>query len=475
MSARQRPSVHHSSASTGPSSTHDRGSRPPAEASVPRSPPHTSRSRPAPPTTTDSHSSPVRLSSGPSQSSPARSRPHQSSPRSEDLSPSTSLCARSSVETYSSLASAEDLAGPGSEDALDFEDSDIPELPPYQHDIEEYNLRPSSPNEFSSLFPSLDRFAIRHDDFTSDGNMNLRVETTVNHGRHKETIQLFHLRMYDLNKRDFSLRRHCRSSGREVCNSKRRYLDTADTSRPTLQRSMSNAFQSLAGRPRSRRNSTATSIRSAKSMKSRPGTGYSTSGPLDGDFVDVFAEDLVLEKKPKARMQATNIIKLEFSNYARVDLERAGSRGSSKYLFEFWGHKYTWKRVVDKHTNALSFHLIRDGNKSAPVAHIVAETRAPNQVMVDECAGGWVPPCHMWISDPAIIDAVTDIADIVLSTGLIALVDDCIRERWQSKDPNRASVLHAGNPREFVQNLFTRRPSDNGPSPLRFQRATVAP
>ena len=73
--------------------------------------------------------------------------------------------------------------------------------------------------------------------------------------------------------------------------------------------------------------------------------------------------------------------------------------------------KYAWKRVVDKHTNALSFHLIRNGNKSAPVAHIVAETRAPNQVMTDEYAGGWIPPCHMWISDPSIIDTVTDIAE----------------------------------------------------------------
>ncbi|KAH7031311.1 uncharacterized protein B0I36DRAFT_243826 [Microdochium trichocladiopsis] len=422
----------------------------------------------------DSDSSGLQLSSGPSSPSLARVPPRHSTSQKEDLSPSTSLCARSSVETYSSLASVQDLADSDSQDALDFEDVDIPELPPYHHDIEEFNVRPSSPNEFAALFPSLDRFSIRHDDFTSDGNMNLRVETKIT-GRHNETIQLFHLRMYDLNKRDFSLRRYCRSSGREVCNSKRRYLDTTNTSRPTLQRSMSNAFSSLAGRPRARRQSTAASIRSTKSTKSRPGTGYSTSGSLGSGFVDVFDEDLSVEKKPNARMQPTNTIKLEFSNYARVDLERVGSRTSSKWQYEWWGVKYAWKRVVDKHTNAVSFHLVRNGNKAAPIAHIVAETRAPNQVMVDEYAGGWVPPCHMWISDPSIVDAATDVADVIVSTGLLALVDDCIRNRWQSKKPSHFDLPHAGNTRSFVQNLFSRRPSETPPSPLRFQRATAAP
>jgi hypothetical protein len=54
---------------------------------------------------------------------------------------------------------------------------------------------------------------------------------------------------------------------------------------------------------------------------------------------------------------------------------------------------------------------MRDGNASAPVAHIVPETRSPTQVLVDDSAGGWVPPCFMWIADETVADAVTDVAE----------------------------------------------------------------
>ncbi len=81
----------------------------------------------------------------------------------------------------------------------------------------------STPRNFATYFPSADRVTICHDDSTLDGNMNLRLDTTIHtQSGERRQLTLFHLRMRDLKTRDFSLRRYCRDSGREVCHSKRR-------------------------------------------------------------------------------------------------------------------------------------------------------------------------------------------------------------------------------------------------------------
>ncbi|KAI2607409.1 uncharacterized protein GGS25DRAFT_522930 [Hypoxylon fragiforme] len=391
----------------------------------------------------------------------------------EDLSPATSLYPRSSVDTYSSRASSAEFEDDSdAEESLEY--SDIPPLPAYRHDIEEINVRPSNPEDFAALFPSMNRLTIRHDDFTTDGNMNLRVDTVVL-GRRKKTIQLFHLRMYDLSKREFSLRRYCRDSGREVCNSKRKYIEPTITARPKLKRSMSNAMKSLARRPQVTRAPTGGSV---FSPKTRPGTSHSATS-ADSDSTDGMTSAIPIDKKQKVRPMATNTIKLEFSNYARVDISRCGNKNTKRYEFEWWGHKYSWKRVWDRLTDSVSYHLLRDGQNHTPVAHIVPETRSPTQIDADEQAGGWVPPCHMWISDEKLIDAKTDVADIVVATGLMALVDDCIKERWQTKKVHRIGLPLMSrsldvSPKAFVQQMFARRNSDHHPSPLRFQKAVAA-
>jgi hypothetical protein len=303
------------------------------------------------------------------------------------------------------------------DETMEYECGDIPPLPIYRREVIEPNVRASTPQDFAKLFPSLNRLTIRHDEFTSDGNMNLRIDTVVT-GRKRTAIQLFHLRMYDLGKREFSLRRYSRDSGREVCNAKRKFTEsaaarpkTADDERPTLKRSMSTALRTLSGKPVLRR------AKSGAAVTGRPGTGYST---CDGD--DEFFEGsnnsmsrLSLDSRlPRGKAQRplpTNTIKLEFSNYARVDINRRGGKGNKRYEFEWWGHRYVWKRAVDKQLGLVSFHLVRDGNTATPVAHIVPETRSPTQVVADESAGGWVPPCFMWIADETIVDAVTDVAE----------------------------------------------------------------
>lgn len=327
-----------------------------------------------------------------------------------DLSPSTSIHARSSVDTYASTdASEEDIILEREEELTGDRDYDyIPPLPSYHHEISEPNVRPSTPKDFAQLFPSMDRLSIRHDDFTSDGNMNLRVDTIVP-GRRRTAVQLFHLRMYDLAKREFSLRRYSRDSGREVCNSKRTYVAPASLSRPTLQRSMSSAMKTLSGatKPQFKRQNSSSSTVSSKDK--RPATSHSLDTNAEVDSVSSRASNG--DHKQSQQPRPTNSMKLEFSNYARVDVQRKGSKNNKRYEFDWWGHRYTWKRVVEKHLDGVvSFHLIRDG-EAAPVAHIVPETRSPNQVDDDEMAGGWVPPCYMWINDSSILDAATDVAE----------------------------------------------------------------
>ncbi|KAL0944484.1 uncharacterized protein CTRU02_202371 [Colletotrichum truncatum] len=400
----------------------------------------------------------------------------------EDISPSTSNCPRASVETFDSSLASEDEDDLELQRDIDMDSFDehheIPPLPVYCRDVVD-DVRPSTPQDFAKLFPSMNRLSIRHDEFTPDGNMNLRVDT-VTPGRRPFTMQLFHMRMYDLSKREFSLRRYCRDSGREVCNSKRKYIEPATEERPTLQRSLSSAFRTLSTRkPLSRTNSGGSSLAGKDKEAQRPGSSASSrasSRAGDGDS-SVFRRSASFENKAKTRPIPSNTMKLEFSNYARVDISRRGGKNNKRYEFEWWGHKYQWKRVIDKNLGVTSFHLVKDGNNAADaaVAHIVPETRSPNQVYDDERAGGWVPPCHMWLSDRSVIEAVTDVADVIVATGLMALVDDCIKDRWQVKKVHRIPVplttktVDVEGPRAFMHHLFQRRASDQQSSPLRHR------
>ncbi|KAM0796081.1 hypothetical protein BDR22DRAFT_567082 [Usnea florida] len=100
-------------------------------------------------------------------------------------------------------------------------------------------------------------FFIRHDSTTIDGNMNLRVDTKARElDGGKIDLQLFHLRMYDVKRREFSLRRYSRDSGREVCISSRKYTKPSVIRRPGLPWSMSNAFSSWLSKSESKTSAT---------------------------------------------------------------------------------------------------------------------------------------------------------------------------------------------------------------------------
>lgn len=339
-----------------------------------------------------------------------------------DMSPSNTYAlyddSSASVATYNSVFSDESIDNYDDDHKLEddvpapTEDAIPPVLPQYRASIVDPLVRPATPDAFSRLFPSLDRLSIRHDDLTPDGNMNLRVDTVVPcSGRRPVTVQLFHLRMHDLARREFSLRRYCRDSGREVCNSKRAYGQPPPVSRPGFHRSMSNAFQSLK-HPFRR-----SSMNSTHSHQKRPSTGNSSAASSSWDTASIRSMRMRTDSwgsdrppPPASSLVPTNSIKLEFSNYARVDVTRNEGKHGMQYGFEWWGHAYAWKRVFDENLGTVSYHLIRDGH-GLPVAHITPETRSPNQVEEDEWAGGWIPPCHLLIADQSIVDAVTDVAE----------------------------------------------------------------
>lgn len=76
---------------------------------------------------------------------------------------------------------------------------------------------------------------------------------------------------------------------------------------------------------------------------------------------------------------------------------------------------------------------------------------------------------------------------VIMATGLMALVDDCIKERWQTKKAHRIPMpstfksvnFEAVSPKAIVRHVFGRRNSNNHghtrpttpSSPLRFANA----
>lgn len=352
---------------------------------------------------------------------------------------------RTSIDTYASTAaSAEDLTP----------------QPQYEVPRERMTTFASDsistiPSEFAELFGPNRRILIEHDDSTSDGNMNLRLDTeiTVSGGRRKK-MTLFHLRMQNLRDRNFSFRRYCRESGREVCKSSRKCVvkpsvpePKRNTLRPKLQRSFSTAISALIG---SKAHGTA-----------RPPLerAQTFSHGFDGHEASDSGSDFVLHDDLEATVP-TNTIRLEFSNYAQVQIHPEGSRSSKRYEFEYWGHYFHWAREVcqDGEFSETSYHLI-NATSNRTIAHITPEQLTRRQARKETHQGGWVPPCSLTITDE---DAfLTDLPDVIVATGLMALVDDCIKRHWHSKSgvslraPDKKTADHI-TPKGLLKEMFNR-------------------
>lgn len=303
--------------------------------------------------------------------------------------------ARTSVDTYAST-SEEDLA-----DDMD----DMPEynVPQYHHEPLPVDAIPTTPRDFADLFPTSKRLSIRHDDSTIDGNMNLRVDTQVEERHHrKQNYTLFHLRMHDLRSREFSLRRYCRDSGREVCHARRKYQKPPADVRPVLQRA-STALASLIHKPDSRP-STAAGLK-------RSDSGYASIRGGPEPAMDDNEEESRL--KSARALIPTNTIKLEFSNYAHIDVKRRGASSNKRYGFEYWGHDYSWKRIVQKERDheVINYYLVRADNEKHPLAHISPVRLSQDQAEEEKARGGWIPPSYMRITDSSLLNPSTDVSE----------------------------------------------------------------
>ncbi|KIW06085.1 uncharacterized protein PV09_03256 [Verruconis gallopava] len=362
---------------------------------------------------------------------------------------------RDSVETYVST-DASDLEdeSQAAYEVLEFEDEH------YQSDA-----IPATPRDFAELFPSSRRLSIHHDDSTIDGNMNLRVDTLVDTewSPRKENLTLFHLKMNDLKTREFSLRRYCRDSGREVCKTIRKYQPSKQIQTSALTKSLSSVLTHLKRHHDEH-------YRPNMQQLQRNDSGFdATYSPTANEDDDDASFEEPQENSIKKKLP-TNTIKLEFSNYANVELKRRGAGQSKGYQFEYWGREYTWKRTIKREGDSeeVSFHLTRSDILN-PLAHIVPVPLTRQQDKEEILKGGWIKPCSMWIADVDVVQGSPDLADVVVATGLVSLVDDTIKRRWHSTKHRRVLLplirsnsfrldMEYVGPKRLIDEIFHRHP-----------------
>jgi hypothetical protein len=294
-----------------------------------------------------------------------------------------------SIATYASTVPSE----ADEEEDDEMPGFEVPDLP--YHQVREPEAIPATPRDFGDLFPSSRELSIAHDDSTIDGNMNLRVDVPIRlrNGTEK-SLTLFHLRLHDLRNREFSLRRYCRDSGREVCHTVRKYQKPAAEKRPTFQRSFSNAIANL----RSSKGSDDPNLR-------RQDSGYESVFGLDS-LDEESTRPKTAGDRPSMALMPTNTIKLEFSNYAHIDVKRRGAKTNKRYEFEYWGNDYAWRRVTRKVDNVrvTSYHLLRhDSDRS--LAQIAPFELNEAESHEEASKGGWIPPCSMQITDDQILSS----------------------------------------------------------------------
>lgn len=267
-----------------------------------------------------------------------------------------SATARSSHHSVNTYASTR----PSEEDSVNFRDYKGPIT---RLHVGASDAIPSVPEEFAALFPSRRRLRISHDDATSDGNMNLRVDTLISDTKRRtRRLSLFHLRMYSLQDRHFSFRRYYRESGREICSS-------ICKDKANVLHSLGNAFQQL-----------------------QLTQGGSVSNSERGT-------------PPKTPFAPTNTIKLEFANYVQIEV----SKRSTTYEYEYWGVEYVWKRNVYKQGNfQVILYQLFNRKTGKPIAHITPDTLSASEAKEEKDLGGWVPPCTMKIEDPEVYKSSTD-------------------------------------------------------------------
>lgn len=242
---------------------------------------------------------------------------------------------------------------------------------------------------------------------TSRSHYDDRSDWCETAGGRRCDMTLFHLRMHDLRDREFSLRRYCRDSGREVCHSSRKLQRSPVEKRPGFQRSLSNALSRMRPRLSEQRVPTLGSLARNDSGYGSTQGSIRSSTEIDNESRPRSANGALQQDQPEP-----NTIKLEYSNYAQVAVRRTGRTGVKRYEFEYWGVQYVWKRFVrnDGQSQAVSLHLVEAGS-DVVLAYIVPFPLSPAQVEEERSKGGWIPPCSMWIADETIVLGQKDVAE----------------------------------------------------------------
>ena len=260
------------------------------------------------------------------------------------------------------------------------------DLPADEHEVYGSDALPSSPAEFDASFPSRRRLRIHHDDATSDGNMNLRVDidSSDRHGRPQKLI-LFHLRMQDIKARKFSLRRYSRDSGREICHTScnMSFSTSTELAETGMLSPIGQALRQLRDRQEYHSHSNRRPQR-----RSPPDLQPAETDPRN--------------------------ITVQFSNYSQIDLEKRGSKATQRYEYEFWGSNYRWQRQIIQmgQRKAVSFHLV-SGTSSRSIAHITPDYLTEAESQEEQYMGSWVPPCTLQIVDKKVFRGLTDVAEYV--------------------------------------------------------------
>ena len=185
------------------------------------------------------------------------------------------------------------------------------------------NALPSTLENFPQLFPSNETLFLRHDVEVIDGDMTLCIATGTSQGM-GPFVQLFYLKMHDLKKREFSLRRYHRKSGREVCRASR-VSRKSIRKRTRVRRSISNSISSIHSLSNSRGSSTASQTSSVSGAES-------VSNRSDSSAASCLNTNMKRPKRNIPSPEPTRQITIEFSNYAHVEL-------SSRYCYlsSTWG------------------------------------------------------------------------------------------------------------------------------------------
>ena len=131
----------------------------------------------------------------------------------------------------------------------------------------------SIPAISTQLFPSSETLFLQHDHDISKGNLALCIATATDQGSGPR-VQLFHLKMKDVKRRKFSLRR---VSGEEVCSTSRVYR-TKVRRRTRLRRSISSSMSSIQSMSSGRRSSVSSQTSASGSSKSLTEFATSTYG-----------------------------------------------------------------------------------------------------------------------------------------------------------------------------------------------------